>query len=132
MEKIKVLIADNINTVAQLSKNIILEKENMEVIGISNNGKDEYNKISELQPDIVITSNELPKMKGLTVIKKILNSNIENKPQFILVTENHSFNLFVEYKKLGIDILYKPFDKKQLLYILKNLEYKIESVKILK
>lgn len=116
MEKLKVLIADDIEVIAKSHKSTVLKKQTMEVIGISNNGQDEYDKIIELKLDIVITDNQMPGMNGTDVIKKILESNIENKPKFVLVTGDRNFALFVEYSKMNVSILYKPANEEKLLY----------------
>lgn len=120
MKKLRILIADDINIIAESYKKIVLKKDNIEVVAISNNGEDEYNKIIALKPDIVITDNQMPKMNGIEVIQKILDSNIEKKPKFILVTGDIS--LFVKYNKLNISILYKPVKEESLLRQLDDIE----------
>lgn len=120
MKKLRILIADDINIIAESYKKIVLKKDNIEVVAISNNGEDEYNKIIALKPDIVITDNQMPKMNGIEVIQKILDSNIEKKPKFILVTGDIS--LFVKYNKLNISILYKPVKEESLLRRLDDIE----------
>lgn len=125
MKKLKVLIADDINVITELHKKVVLKKENMEVIAISNDGQDEYNKIIELNPDIVITDNQMPKMNGTDVIQKIVDSNIQKKPKFILVTGDRNFSLFVKYSKLNVSILYKPVSEESMLHLLDNIENQI-------
>lgn len=127
MEKLKVLIADDIEVIAEFHKNAVLKKQTMEVIGIANNGQDEYDKIIELQPDIVITDNQMPGMNGTEVIKKIFDSNIENKPKFVLVTGDRNFSLFVEYSKMNVSILYKPASEEKLLDLLDKIEVNIKE-----
>ena len=45
MEKIKVLIADDVQVIAESNKKIAQAFENMEVLGIAKNGQEEYNMI---------------------------------------------------------------------------------------
>lgn len=127
MEKIKVLIADDIEVIAESHKRVVSKKQTMEVIGISNNGQDEYDKIIELKPDIVITDNQMPGMNGTDVIKKILDSNIENKPKFVLITGDRNFSLFVEYSKMNVSILYKPVSEKKILDLLDEIEIELNE-----
>ena len=45
MDKIRILIADDINEQANYLKSIIEKHNNVEIIGIANDGQEEYNKI---------------------------------------------------------------------------------------
>lgn len=126
MRKLKVLIADDINVIAESHKKVVLKKDNIEVVAISNNGQDEYDKIIELQPDIVITDNQMPKMNGTEVIQRILDSNIMKKPKFILVTGDRDFSLYVKYSKLNVSILYKPVSEESMLNLLDDIEVQME------
>lgn len=129
MEKIKVLIADDIDVLAQITSKIILKKDYVEVIGIVENGEEEYSKILELQPDIVITDNKMPKMNGIEVIRKILKSDLEKKPFFILATADFDVDLFNECAKNDVYFLNKPIIEDCLLNILSTIEAKINHEK---
>ena len=54
--------------------------DGIEIVGIVEDGMQEYDLIKELQPDLVITDNQMPKMTGVDVIKKIAEETIEQKP----------------------------------------------------
>ena len=86
MEKIKVIIADDIQAIVESNKRIVASFDNVEVIGTAYNGQDEYDMIINLQPDLVITDNQMPIMNGIDVIKNIVSSDIPKKPSFVLVT----------------------------------------------
>ena len=73
MKKLKVLIADDIDVITEGNKKIVEKNSNIEVIGIANDGNEEYELILKLKPDIVVTDNQMPKMNGIEVIEKILN-----------------------------------------------------------
>lgn len=72
MEKIKVIIADDIQAIVESNKRIVASFDNVEVIGTAYNGQDEYDMIINLQPDLVITDNQMPIMNGIDVIKNIV------------------------------------------------------------
>ena len=71
MKKFKVLIADDIEIIAQTNKNIAEKNESVEVIGLAYNGQEEYDLIMERNPDLVITDNQMPEMNGIDVIECI-------------------------------------------------------------
>ena len=119
--KIKVLIADNIEIVAKTNKNIVLKNENVEVVGIASNGKEEFDMILNLKPDLAITDNKMPEMNGVEVIEKIKNLDIENKPDFILVTGDSGIELINKCKELNI---FKILNK---LSLEQELTYSIEE-----
>lgn len=100
--KIKILIADDINNIAEKIKKEIEKNINVEIIGIANNGQDELNMILQYKPDLVITDNTMPKMSGVEVIEKFHNSNINSKPDFILFTGDCSSELNKKCIDLGI------------------------------
>lgn len=86
MEKLKVIIADDIQAIVESNKRIVASFDNVEVIGTAYNGQDEYDMIINLRPDLVITDNQMPIKNGIDVIKNIVNSDISKKPSFVLVT----------------------------------------------
>ena len=101
MEKLKVVIADDMQVIAENNKRIATLFDNIEVVGIANNGQEEYDMIMELKPDLVITDNQMPIMNGIDVIKNIVNSNISKKPSFVLVTGDTG-GIFRQAYDLGV------------------------------
>lgn len=101
-KKIKVIIADDIERIAEMNKGIAVNNENIEVIGLAYNGKDELDMILKLKPDLVITDNKMPEMNGIDVIEQINNMHIENKPEFILVTGDYGMELAIKCRELGV------------------------------
>lgn len=102
MRKLKVLIADDIESIVKKNKEIVEKNENIEVVGLAYNGKEEYDMILELKPDIVISDNQMPKMNGIEVVQKILNSDLAYPPKFILVTADAGFDFNMKCFGMGI------------------------------
>ena len=102
MNPIKILIADDIEIIAKTIKSKIEKIEYVEIVGIAKDGEEEFEKIIELNPDLVVTDNKMPKMTGIEVIEKIKNLNIINKPDFILVTGNVDMSIREKVKELKI------------------------------
>ncbi len=132
MEKIKVLIADDIKSLAENIAKIVLENDKFEIVGIANNGQEELDMIMNLQPEIVFTDNQMPKMNGLEVIEIIKNSNLIKKPEFILVTSDTTKILFNQCADLGIiSVVSKPISNERINQILDEIvDMKEEPINI--
>ncbi len=118
---IKVLIADDVEIIAQTNKKIIMNNKSVEVIGIATNGREELEMILNLKPDLVITDNKMPEMNGIEVIEKINNLEIDSKPDFILVTSDNNYELKIKCKELNVySILNKLSSEKILPYIIEE------------
>lgn len=108
MEKLRVIIADDMEILAEKNKKIVETFEELEIIGIANNGQEEYDLIIEKEPDLVITDNQMPEKNGIDVIELIANSSISKKPEFILVTSDTDTNFIKKAYELGV---YKVINK---------------------
>ena len=123
MEKLKVVIADDMQVIAENNKRIATLFDNIEVVGIANNGQEEYDMIMELKPDLVITDNQMPLMNGLDVIEKIVNSSISNKPQFILVTGDTGEVVRKAYNLGVLRVVSKMSSERELKYAIEEFLY---------
>lgn len=123
MEKLKVVIADDMQVIAENNKRIATLFDNIEVVGIANNGQEEYDMIMELKPDLVITDNQMPLMNGLDVIEKIVNSSISNKPQFILVTGDTGEVVRKAYNLGVLRVVSKMSSERELKYAIEEYLY---------
>lgn len=124
MVKIKVLIADDVQVIAESNKKIAQAFENIEVLGIAKNGQEEYNMIEKLMPDLVITDNKMPVMNGIEVIEKINNSSISKKPKFILVTADLGSEFVNNAYSLGVlNVVGKMSSENALKYAIEEFLY---------
>lgn len=72
MEKIKVIVVDD-SAFMRKSISIMLESDpDIKVIGMAKDGEEGYQLVKELKPDLVTLDIEMPKMDGLTALKKIM------------------------------------------------------------
>ena len=100
MEKIKVLIADDIEGILLQIRSAISNNSKIEIVGEAHDGQEEYDLIEKLEPDLVFTDNKMPNMNGIDVIDKVVNSNISKKPKFVLVTADT--DLYSRANELGV------------------------------
>lgn len=120
MEKLKVIIADDIQAIVESNKRIVASFDNVEVIGTAYNGQDEYDMIINLQPDLVITDNQMPIMNGIDVIKNIVSSDIPKKPSFVLVTGDTG-GVFRQAYDLGVfKVISKMSSQTELKYTIEE------------
>lgn len=133
MGKIKVLIADDMTAIAEMIKKELEKIENIEVIDIAEDGQKEYEKILDLKPNLVFTDNKMPNMNGIEVIEKVVNSDVEKKPKFVLVTGDYDIELFNKARELGvINIINKPISYEKIKVAIDEYNIDVEEIDIKK
>ncbi len=75
MRKIKVLIVDDSALVRQTLHDILSSDPRIEVIGLASDPFHAVEKIQEQVPDVIILDVEMPRMDGLTFLKKIMSQH---------------------------------------------------------
>ena len=113
MEKLRVVIADDVEIMRSIMAEKLKEDPRIEVVGIAEDGLKEYGMIQELKPDLVITDNQMPNMCGIDVIKKVAEEELENKPAFIMVSGDTFGSRYRELNVLWI--FNKPVDYDNIL-----------------
>lgn len=110
MDEIKIIIADDNIEILDKIKEIIEKISGIKLLGIAKDGKEEYEMIKEMKPDLVLTDLEMPELTGIEVLEKIKEENIDKMPQVIFITGKPSTDLIRRAIKIGaLDIVYKPF-----------------------
>ena len=75
MKKIKALIVDDSALVRQTLSEILSCDPRIEVIGVASDPYAAAEKMSRVVPDVITLDIEMPKMDGLTFLKKIMNQH---------------------------------------------------------
>lgn len=128
-EKIKVVVADDVQVIAENMKLIIDKNPNVEKTLVAFNGEEEIEKILEAEPDIVFTDFQMPNKNGIDVIDAILNNeNIKKKPQFILVTADRDISIVNKAREMHFDIEYKPISENRINEYINNLTNEDEII----
>ncbi|MBN1521229.1 MAG: response regulator [Candidatus Aureabacteria bacterium] len=70
-EKIKLLIVDDSTAYRNILKAIAGKDEEIEIIGLAENGRQALEIISQAKPDVVTLDIEMPEMDGIETMKKI-------------------------------------------------------------
>lgn len=72
MDSIRVLIVDDSPFMRKALERMLLAASDIQVVGSARDGFDALEKIQELKPDIVTLDVEMPRMDGLTCLKRIM------------------------------------------------------------
>ena len=72
MERIRVLIVDDSPFMRKALERMLAAAEDIEVIGSARDGQDALEKIPQLKPDIITLDVEMPRMDGLSCLKRIM------------------------------------------------------------
>ena len=73
MEKIKLLVVDDIPQTRKDITRLLYFEDDMVVIGEAGDGVEALKKISELQPDVVLMDINMPQMDGITATERVCN-----------------------------------------------------------
>ena len=107
-----VLVVDDEATILKI---ISVELEEIGcIVDLSSDGEDAAEKISRKRYDVAVIDSKLPKIDGLTLLKKIKKSNADTV--VIMMTAYGSINNAVEAMRIGAyDYLTKPFENSELI-----------------
>ncbi len=109
--KIKVVIADDNIEFAEILKEFLDQKEDIEVIKIVNDGETAVKYLLELEPDVALLDIIMPKLDGIGVLEKIKSSNKKLKTNFIMLSAIGQDAITQKTMLLGAKYyLIKPFD----------------------
>lgn len=110
MDEIKVIIADDNIEILNKLKEILEKISKIKLLGIAKAGKEEYEIIKNMKPDLVLTDLEMPELTGIEVLEKLEQEKTEKIPQVIFITGKPSTDFIKRAIKIGaLDIIYKPF-----------------------
>ncbi len=114
----KILICEN-EEILLTALEFRLQKNGFDIIW-ADNGEQGFQKASQEEPDLIITSLNLPELTGIDMIKKIKES--KNDVPIIAVGELEQSETIEEALQMGIsDFLTKPFKPVELVIRVKHL-----------
>lgn len=124
MNKIRTLVAHNNIAVANIIAEIVKEEENIDVISVETDGQNTYNKILDLQPELVFIDYNLKEINGLKIMKLSKDRLNENMPIFNLIADNeisdNEMNEVLEKVGNKFNSFVNPFCKERITEILKD------------
>lgn len=95
------------------------------ICGEASNGQEALSLILSLNPDLVLMDIHMPKMQGLTVVKKAREQDY--KGRFIIISGYSNFNYAQEAIRHGVEgYLTKPVDKDALLEVVAKIKLALD------
>jgi DNA-binding NarL/FixJ family response regulator len=85
---INVLVVDDQNLTHKLIETYLEPEPEIKIVGFANDGQEAINKISFLQPDVILMDVEMPKMDGLSATKIITQQFPQSKVLILSVHDN--------------------------------------------
>ena len=118
MEKIRVLLVEDEQTLAMIIKDTLEEQEF--IITTAGNGEEGLRKFFEQKPDVLVADVMMPRMDGFEMVRRIRQS--DKVTPILFLTARSAINDVVEGFELGAnDYLKKPFGMQELIVRLKAL-----------
>ena len=115
-QKVRVLIVDNSASVRQILTSILSEDPDIEVMATASDPFAAARRLQNELPDVIILDIEMPRMDGMTFLRKIM----AQRPIPVIIcsslTEHGSDLMFEAFEAGAVDILPKPrIDTRQAL-----------------
>ncbi len=115
---INILIADDLKFMKMVLRDII-EKAGFRVVGEAANGEEAVRLFEEKRPDVVIMDITMPKMDGITALKKI--KEIDPNAKVIMCSALGQQRLIVSAIQIGAkDFIVKPFQPERIVNSIKK------------
>ena len=106
MEKIKLLIVDDLDHVRQGLKTLLNLSEDLEIIGEAVNGFEAIGMALSLNPDVILMDYEMPKLDGIEATKIVKNHNPDI--QIVMISIHDS----LEFKSKAIEAGVAAYENK--------------------
>lgn len=131
MEKIKIILIDDHNIVRDGLKILLMNLPDIEVIGEATNGKNLFELLPKIKPDILLLDIALPEMSGIAITEKISHEYPDIK--VIMLTANVNEESVYESMRAGaLGYLPKDILQEELVIAIKTVydgdEYIAKSI----
>ena len=115
---IDVLIVDDLTFIKMVLRDL-LEKAGFRVVGEASDGEEALRMYADKRPDIVLLDITMPKMDGLTALKKLLA--LDPSARVIMCSALGQQRLILEAIQLGAkDFIVKPFRPERVIGSIKK------------
>ena len=107
-EKIRILVIDDSPIIRRAITNVLEDVDDIEIVGLANDGEEAIKKYLELKPDVVTMDVIMPKMDGLSALK-VLAGKYEVPVIMLSGVTNEGAKITFRALELGaVDFIPKP------------------------
>lgn len=109
--KITITIADDNQEFVKMICKFLNSQEDMEVVGIANDGKTALDLILAKEPDVALLDVIMPQLDGIGVLEKIFSVPIKKKPKCLMLSAVGQDSITQKAIALGAEYyIVKPFE----------------------
>lgn len=112
LSRIRTLVVDDSVFMRTMLKNALNKDNNIEVIGIAEDGREALEKIDDLKPDVITLDIEMPNMNGLEVLRQVMKTNPLPVVMVSTKTQEGAEMTFEALELGAIDYVAKPLSNK--------------------
>lgn len=117
---LKVMIAEDNKALAEQYQNFLAKEEEIEIIGIANDGQTALNIYKQFNPDLVLLDLGLPIIDGTTFIDIVSNYSDDKSSNIIVISGDSNLRLnLIKMEKVYMSIS-KPIDFDRMVQIVKE------------
>lgn len=121
---IRVLIVDDEILARDELSFLLSQWEEIQIVGEAEDGVEAYQKIQELQPDVVFLDIQMPEMNGLAVAKRVVEEGL--KPLIVFSTAYDEYAIKA-FEMNAVDYLLKPYDEERIQNTVERMKKQFEK-----
>lgn len=111
MIKFKVIIVDDEEKAQRLTRNLLKQYSEIEVLGTAFNVDDAFELVEETKPDVIFLDVEMPVKNGFELVKMLQKTNYQPEIVFVTAYDKYAIEAF---KHAAFNYLLKPIEKEEL------------------
>jgi YesN/AraC family two-component response regulator len=109
-KKLTVLLVDDSQVVLKQIESIVDQHEEVEVVGTARNGAEAVQRVSQLQPDLVIMDIVMPEVDGLAALRLLRANNPDMRVAMLSSVGGMASKAEEAFRLGAMQVLDKPID----------------------
>ena len=122
MDKIKIVVVDDIEETRKNIKTLLAFEKGIEVVGEAENGKEAVKLIKELKPDVVLMDINMPVMDGIKATEEI-SLTVPETTIIIMSVQGEQEYLKKAMSAGAREFINKPFSSEDLIQVIQKVYY---------
>ncbi|HMQ03194.1 MAG TPA: LytTR family DNA-binding domain-containing protein [Pyrinomonadaceae bacterium] len=123
MANLRVFIADDERPARAYLRSLLTGFELVEIVGEADNGRDAFEMIRTIKPDLALLDLQMPELSGLEVVRMLPKSSM---PLIAFITAYDQFAIQA-FELNAVDYLLKPVERSRLQVTLERAAARLES-----